>query len=175
LANGPDFVLDGTMSEQNRRFSTRAFRFAAPLARAALATALLLTSDAALAELRSVGVERANFRLSPAKDAEVLFTADRHYPVEILEVVDEWILVRDFEGDEAWVAGWLLGQAPTVVVTEDVVNIRAEPSTEGTVVHTAERGAAFVVVERRAGWVRIADEIGPIGWVHKNLLWGSTE
>jgi SH3-like domain-containing protein len=142
---------------------------------AGVAAVLVSAPGLSSAELRSVAVERANFRTGPSTDEEVIFVADRLFPVEVLATEEDWLLVRDFEGVEAWVASWLLGDTRTVVVTADVVNIRVDPSTDGTVSHTAERGAAFLVVDRREGWVRVADEVGAIGWVHKNLLWGSTE
>jgi SH3-like domain-containing protein len=139
----------------------------------ALAAMLAVAPQAASAEMRSVTVTSANFRAGPSTREPVLFTADRHYPVEILEAQGDWVRVRDFEGEEAWVSTLLLGDEPAVVVTADVVNVREKPARDAVVVHTAERGAVFRVLARQAGWVSVADEAGAVGWVHENLLWGN--
>jgi len=138
-----------------------------------LAALVGLGSASARAEvIRSVAAPSANFRAGPSTTEPVLFSADRHYPVEILEFHRDWARVRDFEGEEAWIAISLLGDVRTVVVTADVVNVREKPAADAPVVHTAERGAAFVVAGRQGAWVSIADDEGLVGWVHEALLWG---
>lgn len=138
-----------------------------------IAAVLCAAPASASAEIRSVTVTSANFRAGPSTDDPVIFTADRHFPVEIVESAAGWVRIRDFEGEEAWVLAALLGEAPTVVVNDDVVNVRDKPELESTVVHTAERGAVFRVIRRHGPWVRVADDLGEIGWVHEKLLWGN--
>jgi SH3-like domain-containing protein len=139
---------------------------------AAVVAALALSPLSSRAEVRSVRVATANFRTGPSVADPILYSADRHYPVELLEQSGDWARVRDFEGDEAWVAAYLLGDDKTAVVAADVVNIREKPLKNAVVVHTAERGAVFLITERRDRWVQVADDEGVIGWVHESLLWG---
>jgi SH3-like domain-containing protein len=140
-----------------------------------LGAALALLATHGHAETRSVAVSTANFRAGPSPEEPILFTADRYYPVEVIGQAKEWVRVRDFQGDEAWVSAALLRPTRTVVVTADVVNVRDEPSRDAVVVHTAEQGAAFVVAGRRGPWVSVADAEGEIGWIHEGVLWGSLD
>jgi SH3-like domain-containing protein len=124
------------------------------------------------AEIRTVAVSTANFRAGPSFKEPILFSADRYFPVEVIGQSKDWVRVRDFQGDEAWIAASLLGQARAVVVSADVVNVREKPSRDSIVVHTAEQGAVFVVAGRRGPWVSVADAEGVIGWIHEGVLWG---
>jgi len=139
---------------------------------AALVALFALSPLGAQAELRSVRVATANFRTGPSVSDPILYSADRHYPVELLDQSGDWARVRDFEGEEAWVAAYLLGSDQTVVVAADVVNIREKPLKNAVIVHTAERGAVFLLAGRHGGWVSVADDEGVIGWVHESVLWG---
>ncbi len=136
------------------------------------ASALLVVPSFAWAKVRSVRVDVANFREGPSTKHDVIFVADRYYPVDVLEEKDGWAKVKDFEGDEAWIAGWLLDDTNTAVVTVNLANLRAKPSLKGEVVHQAERGAVFKVVARRKEWVKVEHVDGDSGWIHGKLLWG---
>ena len=138
------------------------------------ATLALFAADGR-AEIRTVAVPSANFRAGPSPKEPVLFSADRYYPVEVIGQHKDWLRVRDFQGDEAWVSASLLGRARAVVVTAEVANIRDKPTRDATVVHTAEQGAVFVVAGKRGCWVSVADAEGVIGWVHEGVLWGSLD
>lgn len=140
--------------------------------RAAVVALALLTPMMARAEMASVKVAEANFRAGPSKDHEVRFIALRYFPVKILERKGKWAHVRDFEGEKAWVAGWLLSDRDTVISKVRRGNVRAKPTTKSEIVYRMERGWAFRVLDRDKSWVLIGDEASPIGWVHKKLVWG---
>lgn len=142
---------------------------------ALVAASVALAPAWASAKVRSVSVATANFRAGPSTKHPIIFSADRFYPVEIIDQKKDWVRIRDFEGDEAWVAGWLLCDTQTIVVTRKVVNVREKPTRSSTVVHTAERGAVFKTVGKKGSWLKVADEEGDIGWIHRNLVWGDTK
>ena len=140
-----------------------------PLLIAALATVL---SGSAWAETKSVRVKTANFREAPSSEADVLFTADRHYPVEILDRKRGWAKVKDFEGEIAWVAERLLTNKPAVVVTVERANVRESPARSARVISHGSWSDAFAVEDTRGVWIQIRIDDDESGWIHRSVVWG---
>ncbi|HSR72222.1 MAG TPA: SH3 domain-containing protein, partial [Kiloniellales bacterium] len=63
-------------------------------------------------------------------------------------------------------------QVRLLYVTPDVVNLRAEASSEAPVVGRVTRGTAVPPLERSGSWVRIRTPDDPSleGWIHSSLL-----
>jgi len=137
-----------------------------------LIIAALLFTTQALAEMKSVRVKTANFREGPSDSEDVLFTADRHYPVKILERKRGWAKIKDFEGETAWVAERLLAQQKAIVVTVERVVVRDKPDVKGKSVFQANWSDAFAVKQERNGWVLIEGPGGKEGWVSRDSTWG---
>lgn len=137
-----------------------------------LAAAFVLLAADASAEMKSVKVREANFRSGPSKDDKVVYLALRYYPVKVLKRKDRWLYVRDFQGEKAWVAGWLLSDQEAVIVKTRRANIRKESTSRSDKVCRAKRGWAYRVLARKGKWARVADEHGAVGWIHSKLLWG---
>jgi SH3-like domain-containing protein len=133
---------------------------------------LLFYPMQASAEMKSVRVKTANFREAPADDADILFTADRYYPVKIVERKSGWAKVRDFEGEVAWVAERLLNREKTVVIRVEYAIARDKPETSGKQVFRASWSDAFLVKEVRTGWVSIEGPDGKEAWVLQEATWG---
>lgn len=134
--------------------------------------AVLLFCTNAWAEMKSVRVKTANFREAPSDIADVLFTADRHYPVKILERKRGWAKVKDFEGEIAWVAERLLGTQRSVVVVVEKTIARDRPEADGAPVFDAVWSEAYAVKQTRAGWVLVESADGKEGWVSRDVTWG---
>ena len=139
---------------------------------ACAAAAVVLVSQAARAEFRSVSVSSANFRTGPSTKEPIMFTADRYYPVQVLGCKDGWCETKDFEGDHAWVAERLLSDQAAVVVNVDRANIRHEPTTGSKVLFRVDWGEALKVTECRDDWLAIEDIEGATGWLFAELAWG---
>lgn len=146
---------------------------AALLALAVLLTALLLVSQA-WAEMLSVSTDELNFRAGPSQQHDILFVADRFFPVRVLEKRGKWIYIEDFEGDRAWAASWLLSEHPAVIISVDQANVRQDPSTKAQVVEKVVRGVAFRVMQRSGEWIQVGDQEGIVGWVHHTVVWGES-
>jgi uncharacterized protein YgiM (DUF1202 family) len=55
---------------------------------------------------------------------------------------------------------------PMEVVTAKTLNVRALPSTKGTVLGTLKKGQEVRVLETKDGWKRVqSDGVAPEGWV----------
>jgi len=134
--------------------------------------AALLFTTQALAEMKSVRVKTANFREGPSDSEDVLFTADRHYPVKILERKRGWAKIKDFEGETAWVAERLLASQKAIVVTVERAVVRDKPDAKGKSVFQANWSDAFAVKQERNGWVLIEGADGKEGWISRDSTWG---
>jgi len=124
------------------------------------------------AERMSVNADKANIRSGPGTDQyDVLWEVERYHPLDVIRNQGEWMFFRDFEGDEGWIHGSLLGKTATVITRSDMVNIRSGPGTQNDIVFKAERGVPFQVVKRQGDWIHIRSGAGDEGWIHKNLVW----
>lgn len=133
---------------------------------------LLLAAGSASAETLSVKVASANFRARPHESAELKFTADKFFPVDVVEKKNGWVKVRDFEGDEAWVLEKTLGTIPSVVVSTDKANIREAANTTSDVLFQVKRGEVFKIEERKENWLKVVDANGDGGWIREDMVWG---
>ena len=126
----------------------------------------------AWAERLSVNADKANIRSGPGTEKyDVLWEVERFHPLDVIRTQGEWVFFRDFEGDEGWIHGSLLGKTATVITRSDMVNIRSGPGTQNDIVFKAERGVPFQVVKRQGDWIHIRSGAGDEGWIHKNLVW----
>lgn len=142
---------------------------------ALLAMVICSWTSVAQAEMMSVKVGKANFREGPSTSHDVLYTADRNYPVRIVRCDAEWCKTEDFEGDVAWVARRLLCKQPAVVVSVDHANVRRKPSPSAKVLYKAVRAEALRVVEHRGVWIEVKDVNGNEGWIHRSVVWGMVD
>ncbi|MBL8740138.1 MAG: SH3 domain-containing protein [Myxococcales bacterium] len=133
---------------------------------------LILLPEVASAEILSVKGTSANFRERPHEAAKIKFSADKFYPVEVLERKAGWAKVKDFEGDEAWVAERMLQKQPSVVIAVDRANIRESAETASDVVFKAEKGEVFKIEERKGQWLKVVDAKGDGGWIRGDMTWG---
>jgi SH3-like domain-containing protein len=140
---------------------------------ALLGLPLILLPEVASAEILSVKGQSANFRERPHEAAKIKFSADKFYPVEVVERKAGWAKVKDFEGDEAWVAERMLVKQPSVVIAVDRANIRESAETASDVVFKAEKGEVFKLEERKGQWMKVVDAKGDGGWVRGDMTWGA--
>jgi SH3-like domain-containing protein len=118
-----------------------------------------------------VKVETANLRTGPTANAEPIRYAHENEPLRVVARQDDWIQVRDFEGQSGWIYEPLTDGRRAVVVTRDLVNVREQPGTSFPIVFTAERAVNFLVLDRSGSWLHVRHDVGD-GWVHDSLVWG---
>lgn len=140
-----------------------------------VAAALLTVAAAALhaQELVSVRGPVVNLRAGPTTDSEVLWQLRRGYPLLVLERQGDWLRVRDFEGDEGWIAARLTGSERYHIVRARTLNLRSGPGTEWQIIGQARYGDVLATVRRQGDWVqlRAPDGQGTV-WAASDLLWG---
>jgi SH3-like domain-containing protein len=123
------------------------------------------------AQMVSIKGDTVNMRAAPA--GEVQWQLGRGYPLKVVERKGDWLRVVDFENDGGWVAKRLTSRTPHAIVKTPVANLRSGPGTRYRVVHRAEYGDVFRVLEKRKSWMRVQDEDARTGWIARRLLWGS--
>jgi len=139
---------------------------------ALIAAGLGLAGTGQAATYRSIGGSEVNLRAGPGTDHPRRFVVSRGYPVQVLETQKGWAKVKDYAGDVAWVAERLLAEERTVMVTEDLVNVREGPSTDEPVAFRAKRHVLFTFLGKEGEWVHVRHADGDEGWVHAPLVWG---
>ena len=126
------------------------------------------------AERLCISAPIANIRSGPGTEGyDVLWKAEKYYPLEIIEKDGEWLYFKDFEGDKGWINNSLVGNMPTVVTVRDKCNLRSGPGTgpTETVIFTLEKGVPFMVLEKKGDWLHVQHADGEEGWLHKDLVW----
>nr|WP_254368097.1 SH3 domain-containing protein [Paracoccus sp. Z118] len=92
-------------------------------------------------------------------------------PLRVVAEFGHWRRVEDRDGAGGWVHYSLLSGVRTAVITSDLVDLRARPDTNATVVARAESGAIVRVNECNPDWCRVSGG-GEKGWVPKSVMWG---
>jgi len=135
---------------------------------------ILFIAQLASAELLSVKTATANFRELPHEASKIKFTADKFYPVEVVEKKAGWVKVKDFEGDTAWVAQKVLAKQATVVISTDRANVREAANTKSDVLFKVERGEVFKIEDKKGDWIKVVDAHGDGGWIRNDMTWGDS-
>ncbi len=136
-------------------------------------TLLLVSAPAAWArEMVSSAVRTLNLRSGPGVGNPAHWTVTRGYPFQVLQRKGDWLQVRDFEGDRAWVYRSMTNKVPHRVVKAQVANLRRAPGARSPIVKKAGYGDVLRTLEKRGKWTKVRHEGGAVGWVATSLTWG---
>lgn len=92
-------------------------------------------------------------------------------PLQVTAEFGHWRRVEDRDGAGGWVHYTLLSGVRTVIVEEDMVELRMKPDAGAPVMAQAEAGVIARLGECVRDWCRISAG-GQRGWVRKAALWG---
>ncbi len=132
---------------------------------------LFCMTELCLAERLAVSAKKANMRSGPGNQFEVLWEVEQYHPFEVVTKKGEWLRVRDYENDEAWVHQSLLQKIDAVITSKDKCNIRSAPNGNADILFTTEKGIPFKVIARQGQWVQVEHSDGDKGWAHQSLMW----
>jgi SH3-like domain-containing protein len=131
-------------------------------------------SVAAEAEFLSISENAVTMYDAPSLNAEKLYVASLHLPVEVVVKVEGWVKVRDSSGALAWVERKFLTEKRYVIVTASLASIYQSTDTRSPPLFQAEKN---VVIEwlstEAAGWVKVRLREGQIGYIRSHQVWGS--
>jgi SH3-like domain-containing protein len=121
----------------------------------------------------SLAADRVNVRFGPGRQYPIHWVFAREgLPVEIIEEFDTWRKIRDHESEEGWVHASLLSSRRTILVKDDVRELRRTPSVSSRVVLRAEPGVIGNLLDCEEDWCRVEIE-GRRGWLQRSEFWGT--
>lgn len=94
-------------------------------------------------------------------------------PLRLTAEYENWRRVEDQDGAGGWVHYALLSGVRSVLVTEDMAQLRDAPRADARVEAQAEMGVIARILECQPDWCRISSG-GERGWLPKSSLWGVT-
>jgi SH3-like domain-containing protein len=133
---------------------------------------VFLLSGESAAERLSVVANESNIRSGPSKDHQILWSAGKYYPVDVIEKSGSWYKIKDFEGDQGWIHKSLLEKVPTVIVKVSLANIREAPEDQARIVFQAEKGVSMKQLSVKGKWLKVQHADGDVGWINDSLVWG---
>jgi SH3-like domain-containing protein len=123
-----------------------------------------------------VSAQKTNLRDGPGTNYEITWEVYKYMPFSKvgISLSGEWYAVKDVDGDVNWIHKRLVtSRYRCAVVKTQEVNVRKGPGTNYSKVFfsPAKKYYSFRVLKRKGMWVRVKDEQGNIGWIHRNYLW----
>ena len=92
-------------------------------------------------------------------------------PLKITAEFGNWRRVEDRDGASGWVHYSLLSGVRTVIIDDDMTQLRARADDQAPVVALAEAGALAKLGKCSIDWCEISSKDAD-GWVQKTRLWG---
>ena len=135
-----------------------------------------------------IAEDHTNVRYGPGLEKGVKFQLDKHAPVQVVDTEGQWCKVRTDSDTYGWTAGWVLDfqppgrpEASKVVngekreikagwIDRPVVNLRQGPTTDTEIAVRTKLGDELVIIDRRAGWLKVAMSDGTTGWIAEHLI-----
>lgn len=130
------------------------------------------------ATYRSLKSSKVFMRVGPGKIYPVIWVYQAPgLPLQLIATHNEWLQVRDVEGETGWIYHRLLSSVPTAMTTIDDVLLHHHPDDNATVSARLMRHVITLPQQCRDGWCRVDIPHGKDkveGWVRQEYLWGAT-
>jgi SH3-like domain-containing protein len=120
----------------------------------------------------SIRNDNVNMRAGPGTNHAVQWKLARGFPLQVVQRRNNWLQVRDFEGDTGWVARSVTSNIRHHIVKGQNVNLRAGPGTNHRVVGRAKYGEVLRTVRRQGRWAEVRMPNGRNAWIAANLVFG---
>ena len=120
----------------------------------------------------SLGADQVHLRFGPGREYPIRWVlARKGLPVEIVAESDTWRKVKLHDDDEGWIHSSLLSSRRTVMIKNEIAELRRTPSDDARVVLRAEPGVVGELLDCAEDWCRV-DIQGRRGWLRRDALWG---
>ncbi len=132
--------------------------------------------DVELPYWASIDAEEAYMRAGAGMQFPIVWVYKREgLPVRVVRLIQGWRYVEEPDGTMGWISSGLLSRRRTAIVTgEELVPMRAEPSSDGALRWQLEAGVVGDLGECSEGWCEL-DVDNHVGWVEQSSLWGAGE
>ncbi len=136
---------------------------------------LILISNIAFSEIRSLKNTKVNVRLGPSKSYPIKFVYEKKYlPVVIIDDHYNWRKVKDYDNDTGWVHISQLSKIKTTVTTKDNLVVYSLPSIYSKPKVKLEIYQVLTIKKCNQIWCEIKNS-KTNGWVRKEYLWAINE
>jgi SH3-like domain-containing protein len=121
----------------------------------------------------SLGADQVHLRFGPGREYPIRWVlARKGLPVEIVAEFDTWRKVKLHDNDEGWIHSSLLSSRRTVMIKDQVAELRRTPSDDARVLLRAEPGVIGELLDCEDEWCRV-DIQGRRGWLRRAAFWGA--
>ena len=119
----------------------------------------------------SIKAPIARIRSGPGVEHSVLWTAEKYYPVVVIDESETWYYFQDFEGDQGWIYKAILDQTLSVITRKNKCNIHSGPKKTDEILFTVQKGIPFKVLGHKGKWIQVEHADGDKGWLHQRCAW----
>ena len=121
----------------------------------------------------SLGADEVHLRFGPGREYPISWIlARKGLPVEIIAEFDTWRKVKLHDDDEGWIHSSLLSSRRTIMIKDQVAELRRTPGDDARVVLRAEPGVIGELLECAEDWCHVQIE-GRRGWLRRDAFWGA--
>ena len=113
-----------------------------------------------------------NVRIGPSKNYPIKFIYKKKYlPLEVLDKVETWKKIKDFENNSGWVHISQLSNKKTAINIKDNELLYKKPTIYSKPIAKLESGRLVLIKKCKKKWCKI-NTGNYNGWIFKKSLWG---
>ena len=113
-----------------------------------------------------------NLRQGPSFEYPVRFIYKKKYlPVEILDKLETWKKIKDFENNSGWIHASQLSKKKSAICQKNNSVLYKKPTIFSKPIAKLEIGRLVLIKKCKEKWCKITSG-GFKGWVFKSSLWG---
>jgi SH3-like domain-containing protein len=120
----------------------------------------------------SLKYHETNVRTGPSIDYPIKWIYQgNNIPLEILSKYNNWLKVKDYNGDIGWIHLTLLSQSRNFIVKNNSSVLYRKPGKKPIAEYVVDSNVRGTILSCRNNWCEVNIN-GIIGWLKKNNIWG---
>lgn len=137
-----------------------------------LLSGIFFTIPAQAASEVQVEVDGLRVRAEPGTEHPIIDHVNRNEQYPVLDKKEDWIQIRLSNGEQGWIAGWLVrsvgndNDSSTFITSHaDDLNVRSGPGKTFDVITRIHRSDTYPLVQEEGDWMQIQLSSSQKGWV----------
>ncbi len=120
----------------------------------------------------SLKYHETNVRTGPSINYPIKWIYQgNNIPLEILTKYNNWLKVKDFNGDTGWIHLTLLSKTRNFIVKNNSSVLYRKPGKKGIAEYLVESNVRGTILSCENSWCEVNIN-GIIGWLKRNNIWG---
>ena len=116
-----------------------------------------------------------NLRQGPSFEHPIkLIYKKKHLPVIILDKLETWRKIKDFENNSGWIHISQLSTKKSAINVEDYSILYKKPTIYSKPIAKLEIGRLVLIKKCKDKWCKVVSDKFT-GWIFKSYLWGKTK